>query len=310
MNTRRVTVSRLFAVMLTYLTAGAYASLEGQPASFYNPGTSTNVYGFCQLRDGSLLKNVSISVSVTPQNNTNGHFHEGPAGYIMPAHPSSKLSSTQSGGSVSNSGHTVSGVTDSSGFFAVSISTSLVAQQELLTVSCPGAAYTNSYITMVGYSDISARSDRRWIPVGGNTTGHGSTAYNQNMRTDLYNALQATTAAWAQIDPIRNCSICTNDAALPNGGKFDITAIVAYTGTVYPDDPVYGKFHPWASPHSEHDRGTAVDVASTTNQCPNNAVNANRFLRTCIANGFIQSASFNEGNHVHCGVVYHDSFPH
>jgi hypothetical protein len=107
----------------------------------------------------------------------------------------------------------------------------------------------------VGYNDLIYATNAAWKPVGGSDTGgdtgHGTTQNNHYMLPDTANALAATTAVWAQ--QTGNCMICINGAALQYGGKFDIKAIVPYTGTSYTPIPGYGSYRPWACPHALHD---------------------------------------------------------
>lgn len=70
---------------------------------------------------------------------------------------------------------------------------------------------------------------------------------------------------------------------------------------------------PWSSPHSQHDRGTAADVAGVGSaQCANaggSGVNVAEFIDRCVDNGAIRAYSFNEGNHAHCGFEV-PTWPH
>jgi hypothetical protein len=117
------------------------------------------------------------------------------------------------------------------------------------------------------------------------------------MTNQTYNALYATYVYWASHS--NNCYICVNDAALPYGGKFDIEAIVLDKD---------GTYHPWRSPHDSHDRGSAVDIAATTNQC-SFPVSINAFLNACKISGFDKVHSIQEGNHVHCNTLDPATYP-
>lgn len=99
--------------------------------------------------------------------------------------------------------------------------------------------------------------------------------------------------------------ICTNDMALPFGGKFDICN--------FPGAPGCGNtYAPWSSPHSAHDRGTAADVAAIgSQQCTKaggSGVVVSEFIRRCQQRGGIWSLS--EGDHAHCQFEDPNSFPH
>lgn len=182
--------------------------------------------------------------------------------------------------------------TDSTGAFTITLATTLVGRAEALFLECSygGATVYVSANYAVGYSDLYYNHHPEiWVTIGGDDTGggtlHGSTDYNRYMRSGLayglYYATQSYLAAHSGVS-----RICTNDMALPFGGKFDINRT-------------------WSSPHSQHDRGTAADVAATgTAQCANaggEGVDIVDFRARCIANGALTTYSFLEGNHVHCG---------
>jgi hypothetical protein len=86
--------------------------------------------------------------------------------------------------------------------------------------------------------------------------------------------------------------------ALYVGGKFDICNAAGLC-------PTTGIVNPWGSPHSQHDRGTAADVAGVgSTQCTNaggSGVNVDQFIADCVFYGASSTYSFNEGNHAHCG---------
>ena len=123
-------------------------------------------------------------------------------------------------------------------------------------------------------------------------SGHGSTLYNRYMMSYAAYGLYNATLDYFGIHP-GVTQICTNDMALPFGGKFDI-------------------YRNWQSPHFEHDRGTAVDVAGpTSGQCPvPNQVNLADFLESCITFGAIRRYSIAEGNHAHCNWANPATYPH
>ncbi len=97
--------------------------------------------------------------------------------------------------------------------------------------------------------------------------------------------------------------------ALYVGGKFDI----CNTSGLCKDKNGNPIVAPWSSPHSQHDRGTAADVAATgTAQCTNaggSGVNVAQFITDCTDNGAYAAYSFNESNHAHCGFSV-PTWPH
>lgn len=182
--------------------------------------------------------------------------------------------------------------TDYWGAFTISLTTTLVGQAEVLFLSCSygGVTVNVSENYAVGYNDVYYNHHPEiWAKIGGDDTGggtqHGSTDYNRYMKSGpaygLYYATQSYLAAHPGVQ-----RICTNDMALPFGGKFDINRT-------------------WTSPHSQHDRGTAADVAATGSaQCSNaggTGVDIIDFRNRCIAEGALAQYSFLEVNHVHCG---------
>jgi hypothetical protein len=86
-------------------------------------------------------------------------------------------------------------------------------------------------------------------------------------------------------------------AALPIGGKFDICASAAANCRDKNGNLI---IKPWDSPHFEHDKGTAVDVAVVSTQCSANyLVNSARFRAACVNIGGAVY-TLDEGNHAHC----------
>jgi len=174
---------------------------------------------------------------------------------------------------------------------------SIVGQAEFL---CSQTGYgTTCSNFAVGYNDVYYNDHPEiWIRIGGSDTGgdtgHGTTAYNRYMRTYAAYGLYYATQAYLADHPGVN-QFCTNDMALPFGGKFDT-----------------GNWTRWRSPHVEHDRGTAADVAGPgSGQCPvAHQVVASEFIQQCIRQGALAANSYNEGNHAHCNWASPSSYPH
>jgi len=213
---------------------------------------------------------------------TNSHLHDDPS------HVYSSIKPT-------------SGYADSNGVFRPTLTTSLVGQAETLLISCTYAgntAYANANYA-VGYNDVYYNDHSAiWVKIGGSDTGggtnHGTTTSNRYMQSgpayDLYYATLGYLIATGV------SKVCVNDMALPFGGKFDICnqAGLCTSGVT-----------PWQSPHSQHDRGTAVDVAASAGQgcaaAGGSGVNVPQFINYCVLNGALAQYSYNEGNHAHCG---------
>jgi len=188
----------------------------------------------------------------------------------------------------------------------------------------PLAPSTNYYASSrvdyaVGYSDLFYNDHPEiWVKIGGSNTGggtyHGTTSYNRYMQLTnppYYNDGPAYWLYYATQDYLGNhpeiTQVCTNDMALPKGGKFDICPL-------YPLPQGCTGFTPWTSPHASHDRGTAADVAGTgSTQCANaggSGVNVDEFLNNCVLRGALAAYSINEGNHAHCQFDDPNSWPH
>lgn len=224
--------------------------------------------------------------SVTPVTYlyTNAHLHDNAQ------HPISSVTCNTSSSYSCISA--TQGYASASGVFSLSLRTTLIGQAEALSLYCSnGYSYVNATANYaVGYNDVYYNDHPEiWVKIGGSETGggtgHGTTAYNRYMKSGaaygLYYATQNYLSAHPEIS-----QVCTNDMALPFGGKFDLN-------------------QNWTSPHSQHDRGSAADVAGTGSaQCANaggSGVNVAEFISYCVANGASSTYSFNETNHAHCG---------
>ncbi len=227
---------------------------------------------------------------------TNAHYH-GP----VSAEPVSSISPLY-------------GYTDANGQVQITIATDIVGQAEFIDGTCTDA-YGNhvgsEYDFAVGYGDLYYNDHPSiWVKIGGDDTkggsGHGTTAYNRYMTSqaayDLYYATLDYFNNYGGVSPV-----CTNDMALYIGGKFDICNDTE-------NQCLNGKYAPWNSPHTAHDRGTAADVAGAgTAQCATAGgvgVNITNFLAACVRNGGLAQYQLNEGNHAHCQFANPNTFPH
>jgi hypothetical protein len=195
-----------------------------------------------------------------------------------------------------------SGTADSSGNFSFFLTTTIIGQAEWLTLSCGDNPDPADYGWAVGYGDVYYNDHPDiWIKIGGSDTGgdsgHGTTAYNRYMQLYDPNSGPAYGLYYATIEYLNNHpgvnQVCTNDMALPFGGKFDI-------------------HKDWTTPHIAHDRGTAADVAGPNSaQCPvANRVVISDFINACIDNGAVAANSIPEGNHAHCNWASPSTYPH
>ncbi len=117
----------------------------------------------------------------------------------------------------------------------------MVAHDEYLQACadvCAGYSYR------VGYSDIYWVEEKpQWIHVGATPQHEGSNSYNHWMTTAAGYGIWNTAVAFLALHPSQG-KIAVNDMSLPFGGLFDISA-------------------GWEQPHAEHNRGKAVDVATS-----------------------------------------------
>jgi hypothetical protein len=114
------------------------------------------------------------------------------------------------------------------------------------------------------------------------------------MSTPAYGIYYTSTAYVSLYNP--GALVCDNDMALPFGGKFDIHI---------PNN--------WMSPHASHDRGSAVDIAVTSSQCPSAYVvtNPSAFLSLCLSNGAVGGGvSYAGTNDIHCNWLNPSTYPH
>ncbi len=257
------------------------------------------------LVDGSpaIVYNCPITISSHPFYYTNAHLHS------YPYPPTSTLYCINSYQCASPYyGQTIYANTSNVGFVPFNVCGSLVGQAEYLAnTGTAGSTYSDYAI---GYTDLHYNDHPEiWVRIGGSETGggtnHGSTYYNRYMTSNAAYGLYYATYQYLLNNP-GITHLCTNDMALPFGGKFDICNAPGLC-----TNPV--TYAPWASPHSQHDRGTAADVAGTASQQCTNAggsgVKVAEFISACVDHGAYQQYSLNESNHAHCGFSI-PSWPH
>ncbi|MBI2685896.1 MAG: hypothetical protein HYX27_06250 [Acidobacteria bacterium] len=271
MSTTKYALSAI--AFVTALGASAPHLSAQSYTPMYAPQSSRNLYYTCVDQYNNGLPYAQIVSGPGVYLNTNAHFHDDVYHAMSSVTPTTQYA-------------------DSGGNFTITLATSLVAQAEILFINCtygPSTFY-GSYNYAVGYNDVYyADAPSVWVKIGGSDTGggtgHGTTAYNRYLKTAAGDGLYAATVSYISTHPGVS-QICTNDMALPFGGKFDIN-------------------RNWTSPHSQHDRGTAADVAGTGSaQCSNaggSGVDVADFRLRCIAAGASTTYSFNEGDHAHCG---------
>ncbi|MBZ5728471.1 MAG: hypothetical protein LAP87_26250 [Acidobacteriia bacterium] len=294
--------------MITMLVAvGASNELLAQTYSPMIPpagATWRNWYYCIDQYTGQIAYYCGMTLEVAAYTNTNAHYH-GPSDS---SHPRSTMTCVTSWQCTPSSGTSINGNTLWVGSLGVDVRGSLVGQAERIYVSNPyGSVTTNC---AVGYTDLYYNDHPEiWVRIGGTdtgvNTGHGVTYYNRYMTYDsavgLYYASQEYLVAHMEIS-----KICTNDMALPFGGKFDICPFSGIPGCP--------AVTPWASPHASHDRGTAADVAGTgSTQCSNyggSGVNISEFIARCVAHGAYSTYSINESNHAHCQFSDPNVWPH
>lgn len=274
------------------------AALQGQSYSpLYSPWTTNPINWACQDLNGNYIPGAYFTFSNGVYVNSNAHYH----GPVSTEPVSTTAPST--------------GYSDSSGVISVNLATDLVGQEEYQDITCQYNGYkvNKTYDFAVGYGDLYYTDQPSvWVKTGGTDTGggtnHGTTAYNRYMTSGAAYALYYATLDYIAANPSVS-HICTNDMALYVGGKFDICNTIGLC--TYSDGSP--QVIPWNSPHSQHDRGTAADVAATgTYQCTHaggTGVNVAQFITDCVNRGAYAAYSFNEGNHAHCGFSV-PTWPH
>lgn len=262
---------------------------------FFRPAKtirSDDFYAYCytvqQGQTGQqLVNNCQVDIVITAYNNTGGHFHND-------NRPKSKVI-CQSGANLCNPNYfssAISGNTGTIGYIALSLTTGRVSQAEKITATSNGGGSSLDYV--VGWTDIYYNHHPEiWMPIGGSDTGggtgHSTTDFNRWMMSSPAYGLYYATLDYLADHPGQG-KICTNDMALPFGGKFDINKT-------------------WATPHTSHDRGTAADIAATANQCLQQyVVDVAEFIQKCVG----RAAHWNvpHSDHAHCGWVDPITFPH
>lgn len=278
---------RLSLIHITCIALLAVSTqlLSAQSNPLYSP-SSSNLVGFqCLDQYGYPVPYANFSVSSFVYLYSNYHMHDDPS------HLWSSVSPSYGGG-------------DAYGDFYTYLNTTLIGQAEGLSVTCWNAngSANGTFNYVVGYGDIVWNDHPElWILIGGNSTTslHGDNSGNHWMQcTQSCTAGPAygyyyTVSAYVSTYNSGN-QVCANDMALMVGGKFDI-------------------HNNWTSPHISHDRGTAVDTATTTNQCSSSNVvtNPSAFLQECINNlAKPYPVSQIDAADVHCNWADPATYPH
>lgn len=308
------------AALLVFVNTGPLRAQSYYP--LFRPYSSAQtVYYYCwDPINNRYLYNCPISLNTFYYVGTNAHWHE------QYPHPFSSIACINPWWNYCSTTSWAQSLSANTGVFAsvgLYIGTTIVGQAEYIRgvyrYYC-GDPYsycesTDYFEYAVGYDDLYYNHHPEiWVKIGGTdtgaNTGHGTTDYNRYMKLNSpnFNDGPAYRIYYATLDYLNEhpgvSRICLNDMALPFGGKFDVCNL--------PGTPGCRVIAPWNSPHIEHDRGTAVDVATTTTQCTaergGRPVEAEAFLAKCRAHG--GAWSHNEGNHVHCGFEDPATFPH
>jgi len=266
-------------IVLTTLVLSA-ASFA-QP--FYAPLGTFNESIVCLDQNGHGIPYAWIELTPATYLFTNAHLHDDPT------HPISTVSPLY-------------GYANAQGAFAYTMRTTLIGQHEALLSRCiaPGGGVLHTtFQHRVGYPDLFYNHHESiWRKIGGTdtgkNTGHGTTDYNRYMRLDAAYGIYYSTLDYLGAHP-NQTRVCTNDMALPWGGKFDIEALEG---------------NPWRNPHVSHDRGTAADVAGpTSSQCPvAEQLNVAQFVQACVARGAQWNVA--HANHAHCNWANPATYPH
>lgn len=275
-------VRHLTAVCLSTVGFSFMASAQ----IYHRPQSFNTYWAYCRSiggpNAGQIVYNCPVQLEVQAYPNTNAHLHTA-------GQPRSSIHCASESQCSPRVGYLLNGNTTGRGSIQFDLAATLIGQDENVSVRAANGGQTMDY--RVGYSDVYYNDHPEiWVRIGGTdtgaNTGHGSTYYNRYMKSDPAYKFFYSTHWYLDVHP-EISRVCANDMALPYGGKFDIGSTK------------------WTSPHSQHDRGTAVDVAAVgTAQCANaggSGVNVEEFRQTCINNGAVATASFNEGNHAHCG---------
>lgn len=269
-----VRIQLLLALVSLILVPCAAAQVY---SPMYAPSSVTAYTAWCPDGMGGRIPYCGLTWSIFASVNTNAHFHDD---------PNHVRSWCQIGSGPKL--RTCSGYADWNGNLFWNLNASIVGQAEgIVTTSNlnPNPAY--SYYA-VGYTDIYWNDHPEiWQLVGGGTTQHGGNEYNHWMTSHAAYGIYYTSVAYRNNHPSQTL-IAVNDMALPFGGKFDLN-------------------RNWASPHAEHDRGTAVDVRGNGGQngIPNDY--QGEFLQRCRDNGAVNAIIEDQGTgnqHIHCRWAY------
>jgi hypothetical protein len=270
---------RLFACVFAIAAVPIIGMAETTYTTTYKPSSLTTLYAACLDTQGYSIPGASISLANTYTANTGAHFHP-----TTGNHPKSTYSPDH-------------GVADSSGNLQVQLTTTIVGQDEDTTIQCTynGQTVQNHIYFSVGHIDIHYNDHPTiWYQVGGDTTGHGSNAYNHWMETNsAYNLYYATNDYLFLFPDTPDGKLADNDQGLPWGGIFDLN-------------------QDWNPPHEYHQRGTAADMRNNMGLYSIPVSRTNYFIRACWDHGAeLAQVEYDDPNdsdtsvydirrHVHC----------
>lgn len=247
-----------------------YAFTASSSGIIFAPRSNNTVYFICYDGSGHPLAGCGVTLSTGWYPQTNAHLHT-------------------SGGSAFSTLSPSSGYTDQNGYLPFTLTPGYIGQVEAVIANSDVYLENDGFDFAVGYSDlVYGDIPALWTRIGGSDTGpnvnHGTTSNNRFMTMSAYSGLYQATVDYLNNHPAQT-KVCVNDAALPMGGKFDINATWQLAG----------------QGHKEHDRGSAVDIATNAGQCQSGqTVDGNSFVTACLAHGAFRAAFEGTPPHAHC----------
>ena len=212
-----------------------------EPGNENGPPIASTIHLVAQVYDqnGNPASNVDLELKLTSVPDSGGHFH-GDNGVME---RTGKLSSGESGTRVTDSGKALAGNTGSDGL-RFTYSAPEVSGDIKITARCTdGKTCTQEGpdTVWVGVKDLDALTSHDYYALIGQTDSH---PVNHYLTFDARQKVTTLAFLYKEYFP-KNSVLHLNDASLERGGLFDVKA----------DS---GK--PWRPPHSEHRRGTVIDI--------------------------------------------------
>lgn len=266
----RAGIELLWIRHLAFLVLFAAINVSAQ---IYPPSSTETLTVFCRssTNPNRLVPNCTVTVTVTPINNSNGHFHNS-------NRPSSGVSANRNGPFTDS----LTVQTGSTGTKRLWVKFIDIGQQEIIqTCSARGCSYGTHYVGYNSFQFVFPSND--WFHVGGNTTEHGGNGWNHWMTPYAQRNLANTVAQFRRSNPNQG-KLALNDMSLPMGGIFDIRKN-------------------WRKPHNRHALGTAVDVRGNGSTGSIISGQHAAFAAVCTATGAGFTEHEDEGTrneHVHC----------